>query len=184
MRSDPPSSGDHSVRGTGHGARGVGPAHVTPAPRPPHPVAAMTLVELLVVLAVIGIIVTMSVPSFTGYAKQIRLKATTRQVVGLLSLARSLAISSHEDHAVIVDPDAHAISIVRVASGEALEQVVRFPSTMTVDVQVGGAPAQESEVVFRPSGSLNGRSVSLILSDRDQIQTITVTGATGAVSVH
>ena len=54
----------------------------------------MTLVELLVVLGIIGLILGISVPGLSAYANQARLKAATRNVVGLLSLARSLAPTS------------------------------------------------------------------------------------------
>jgi Tfp pilus assembly protein FimT len=143
----------------------------------------MTLVELLVVLGVIGLIVGMSVPAMIGYAQQFRLKAATRQVVGLVSLARSLAISSHEDHSVVVDPERREIRVINMASGEALEQVVRLPSSVSLDVQVGGTSSPETQVVFRPTGALTGRTVSLVLADRDKVHTITVTGTTGAISV-
>jgi len=144
----------------------------------------MTLVELLVVLGIIGMIVGMSVPGLVGYAKHLRLKTTTRQVVGLISLARSLAISSREDHAVVVDPERQQIAIVNQASGETLEQLVRIPSSVTVDMEVGGQPLPERTMVFRPTGSLTGRTVSLILADRDKRHTVVVTGVTGSVSVQ
>jgi len=140
--------------------------------------------ELLVVLAVIGIIVGMSVPAMTRYSAQVRLKAATRQVVGLLSLARSLSIGSRAGHAVVVNAQARELTVVNADSGEVLEQKVSLPRSVTVEVQVAGEPAAEAQVAFRPNGSLTGRSVALILSDNDKRQTITVTGATGAVSVQ
>ena len=140
--------------------------------------------ELLVVIAVIGIIVGMSVPALTRYSAQVRLKSMTRQVVGLISLARSLSIGSRAGHAVIIDPDAREITVENTASGQALEQKVRIPTSMTVEVQMGGEPSPESRVSFRPNGSLSGRSLSLVLTDGKKRQTITVTGATGAVSVQ
>ena len=144
----------------------------------------MTLVELLVVMAVIGLILAISVPGLAGYAKQVRLKTATRAIAGLLSLARSTAISSHEDHAVIIDPERLQISIVNVSSGEAMEQMVRLPSSVTLSMESGGEPSQETQIVFRSTGSLVGRSVSVILADRDKRYTITVMGTTGAVSVQ
>ena len=66
----------------------------------------MTLVEMLVVLAIIGMLFGMGLPAITRYTRQMRLKATTRQLVGLISLARSTAISAHEDHAVVIDQGA------------------------------------------------------------------------------
>lgn len=144
----------------------------------------MSLVELMVVLAVIGLVIGISLPRLTGLTQQLRLKAATRQIVGLLSLARSLAISSREDHAVVIDQERGTLSVVNLASNEPLERVVRLPSTVTIDVRVGGQSSQEARVTFRPSGSLTGRTVELVLADRARTHTITVTGTTGSVFVQ
>ena len=144
----------------------------------------MTLVELLVVLGIIGVIVGMSVPGLVGYAQRVRLKATVRQVMGLLSLARSLAISSHEEHAVILDQAEGTLSVMNVASEETLEQAVHLSSAVTLVFEIGGEPSAEARIIFRPTGALNGRTVSLILADREREQTITVTGTTGAISLQ
>jgi Tfp pilus assembly protein FimT len=143
----------------------------------------MTLVELLVVLGIVGLIVGMSVPALTGYAKTARLKAATRQIMGLLVLARSMAISSHEDHAVVIDRPQGRLSVVNLASGEPLERVVRLPNPITLDMEIGGESSEDTQVVFRPTGALSGRTISLVLADRDRSDTITVTSVTGAVSL-
>ena len=135
-------------------------------------------------MGIIGLIVTMSMPSLTRYAAQMRLTTTTRQLVGLISLARSLAISSHEEHAVVIDPERKEVRIIKVASGEALEQVVHLPSSLNVELQIGGAPTSTTQLVFRPTGSLTGRTVSLILAEHDKHHTITVTGTTGSIGVE
>ena len=166
----------------GYGLRAMGNDQ-PPAPSPQPLARAMTLVELLVVLGIIGLIVGMSVPALTGYAKQARLKTTTRQIMGLLALARSMAISSHEDHAVVIDRQQGWLSVVNLTSDEALERVVRLPKGVSLEVEVGGESSQETEFVFRPTGGLTGRTVSLVVADRDQHNTITVTSVTGAVSL-
>lgn len=144
---------------------------------------AFTLIELLVVLAIIGMIVGMGMPALTGYAKRVRLKAATRQVIGLLSLARSMAISSRDEHAVIVDTDAGQVYVKNLASGEALERKARIHSSLSIDMSVGGEPTSSMQVVFRSSGALTGRTVLFELADREKRYTITVTGPTGAVSL-
>ena len=144
----------------------------------------MTLIELLVVIGIIGLILGTGIPALTQYAKQARLKTTTRQMVGLLSLARSLAISHHEEHAVVVDAEQQEVRIVNVASGEALEQVIHVPSSISIELEVSGEPSPEAQVVFRPTGSLKGRTVSLVLADQQKSQTITVMGTTGTVAVQ
>ena len=144
----------------------------------------MTLVELLVVMGVIGLILGISVPSLMGYAKSLRLKTTVRELVGLVSLARSQAISAHENRAVVIDQESGEIRVVNQASGEPLEALVRLPSTVGVELQSGGRPSPDTQFVFRPTGSLIGRTVSLVLSDHEKRSTVTVTGSTGAVSVQ
>ncbi len=144
----------------------------------------ITLVELIVVLAIIAIIVGMSVPALMGYSQQLRLKTTTREAMGLVSLARSLAISSHEERAVRVDEERRQIQIVNLTSGEPMEQVVRIPRSVTVSVEEGGKLSEPMQFVFRPTGSLTGRTVSLVLADQHKQHTIVITAATGAVTLH
>ena len=141
----------------------------------------MTLVELLGVLGVIGLILGMSVPGLAGYAQRVRLKAALRQVVGLVSTARSLAIGSRDPHAVIVDAEGRTLRVVNLVSGEALEQVVRLPSSVTVTLEMVGEPVTQTQIVFRPTGALEGRSVSLVLEDRGRRHVVAVAATTGAV---
>ena len=149
--------------------------------RSPH---AFSLVEMLVVLGILGALMAMSVPVSLRYVKQLRFKAATRQMIGLILLARSTAISSHEEHAVIVDGQAGEVRVENLASGQALERLVRLPSAVSVSVLQGGEPAPQARVTFRATGALTGPSVSLVVSGGERQQTITVIGATGAVSVQ
>ena len=144
----------------------------------------MTLVEIMVVLGVIGLLLAISVPALTRYSQQVRLKSAIQQIVGLVSLARSMAISAHAEHALVIDAERGELRVVNVESGEALDKVAHLPSFVTLAVEVGGEPAVESRVVFRPTGSLTGRTMSLVVGDRHTQRTITVTGPTGAVSVR
>jgi type IV fimbrial biogenesis protein FimT len=143
-----------------------------------------TLVELLVVMGIIAIIVGMGIPSLVGYAQQLRLSAATRQVVGLILLARGKAIGSRQNHAVVLNPEESTVTVVNLVSGDPLEEIVRIPSKISLELRIGGQSSQEMQFIFRTSGALVGRSVTLVLSDRHRQQTVTVTGATGAVSVE
>lgn len=144
-----------------------------------------TLIELIVVLGVIGLIVAVSVPALTQYAQQVRLKTSTREVVGLLSLARSLAISSRKAKTVLVDPHLRELSIVEtMTQGE--PKKVTLVSSVGLVVQTQGASSQSGpiQVIFSPAGALSGGSVSLVLSSGTKMHTVTVTGATGAILVQ
>ena len=147
-----------------------------------HVPQAFTLVELLVVLGIVALVVGISVPALTQLMSRTRLTTAVRQAVGLVSLARSLAISSHTDHAIVLDSERQELRVVNVPSGESLEHVVRLPSSVTVALEIGGQPAANSQVVFRASGGLAGRTASLTLSDHERHHTITISGTTGAIS--
>ena len=52
----------------------------------------LTLIELMVVLAILAIVVTMAVPSFKSLISMTQLRTATSHLVGVLNLARSEAI--------------------------------------------------------------------------------------------
>ena len=144
----------------------------------------VTLVELLVVIGIIGILLATGVPALTQYAGRLRLKTALRQVTGMASYARSIAISTREDHALVIEGEAGRLSILNLASGETLEKVVRLPQSVTITLTVGGQPVGDSRVVFRPTGSLTGRTATLVLSDKERAYTVSITGTTGSVSLE
>jgi len=145
--------------------------------------SGITLIELLVVMSVIGLIVGLGAPAMSSYSSSIKLKATTRKMVRLLSYARTMALSAHENHSVTIDFDLREMVVVNLVSGEQLEKKVRLPSSISVDISVGGQPAQELQLTFRPTGSLVGRTTKISLSNQSKTLEIVVTGVTGVVSV-
>lgn len=60
-----------------------------------------TLLELLVVMAIIAILTAMSVPAISGYLKGAKLKGGTRQVASALRQARTLAITKRKNYMVV-----------------------------------------------------------------------------------
>lgn len=62
-------------------------------PKPPRSIAAFTLVELLIGMAIIAIIVTLAVPSFRDMILMQRLRGVNAQLVTDISFARAEAVS-------------------------------------------------------------------------------------------
>jgi type IV fimbrial biogenesis protein FimT len=66
-----------------------------------------TLAELVMVIAVIGILAVMAVPSFLSYYHAAGLKSGAQQVVSLMNQARELAIKENRDVCVTLPSATH-----------------------------------------------------------------------------
>ncbi|MFV8784181.1 GspH/FimT family pseudopilin [Microbulbifer sp. SA54] len=65
-----------------------------------------TLVELLVTLAVLGIVATLAIPAFTNMSENIRNKAIGRELFSSINLARTIAVSRQKHVVLCASSDA------------------------------------------------------------------------------
>lgn len=143
-----------------------------------------TLIELLVVMGIIGMLFAVSLPSLTSYTQSFRIKTATREVVGLLSLARSLAISSRKPRTITFEPEERRLVLEPITDTEEPREV-RLAKGVDIAADIGGAEADEGwTITFQPSGSLAHRAVTLRLSNNQKEQAIFIAAATGAVMIQ
>ncbi|MEQ6886206.1 GspH/FimT family pseudopilin [Salicola sp. Rm-C-2C1-2] len=90
----------------------------------------LTLVELMIVVAITGVMAAIAVPAFDGFISRNRITATTNDLVGALNLARSEAASRGESVDVVplkgdwakgVSLKANGASIHRASTPEGVE---------------------------------------------------------------
>lgn len=119
-----------------------------------HKNSGFTLVELMIVVALLVIVATMAVPSFQGLIESNRLKSTTNDVLGTLNYARSEAVRRGEPvevraaggglgdglEVIYTDDDGNV---------EVLRESGPMPGSVTVSLQSGDMP------VFRGDGMKN-----------------------------
>jgi len=60
--------------------------------------AGISLQELLITMAILGIIAVVTIPNFNGYMKVSRAKGVVNEMVGALNLARQQAVTTRESH--------------------------------------------------------------------------------------
>jgi len=116
--------------------------------------SGFTLIELMVVVALMAIIATIAVPSFRGLIESNRLKSTTNEVLGTLNYARSEAVRRGEPVSVRaaaggLEDGLEVIYTDDDGNTEVLRETGPMPGSVTVSLQSGDMP------VFRGNGMKN-----------------------------
>lgn len=78
----------------------------------------LTLVELMVAIAVIGIISMMATPLFMTFLRAMETRGAAGELVTLLNQARQMAIATNSSYRVEIEPDNNRLRFVRT-SGDA-----------------------------------------------------------------
>ena len=158
-----------------------------------------TLVEMLVVLAIIAMLMGISIPFTAGFGKGLRIKTAARAILGTLRVAKSSAITYRKEHAVIFDVEKGEYWVEDV-DGKIFERKHRLPSSIKFRIQgveengeENGDESEEADpvtfegdkVVFYPTGAIEGGGGSVTITDRQgESKTISVIGSTGKVSIN
>ena len=146
------------------------------APRRP-PAAGFTLVELLVVIAVLGFALALIVGYKAPWSSGAALEAAAAELASGLRLARSQAILDNRSVVLALDLDRHSW---RIGAGSPRP----LPAQLSVELlTIGGERASErrGDIRFNPDGSSTGGRISI--ADGGRRIAIGVDWLTGRVQV-
>jgi general secretion pathway protein H len=138
-------------------------AAVTSSPHPRSGRRGFTLVELLVVLAIAGLMLSLTPPLISAALPGVELKAAARRTAGALRVTRELAISSGQDQAWLVNIESNSYRVAedgrqgRLPGGIEL-QLVAAEQEMRSDAEGG--------IRFFPDRSSSGGRVILSRAER------------------
>lgn len=135
--------------------------------------AGFTLIEVLAVLAILGLVAGLVAARGPQRSAALDLRAAAAQVAGAMRLARTQAIAGNTPVAVQLDPAAHALRVGAAAPR-------RLPPGLAVSVISVAEPGRPS-ITFAPDGSSTGGRVELAAGAR-RMQ-VGVDWLTGRVSV-
>ncbi|XGA78677.1 GspH/FimT family pseudopilin [Halomonas sp. CH40] len=121
---------------------------------PQHRVKGFTLLELLIALAVAGILAALVAPPFSGFLARQQLRSDLNEVVSVLSFARSEAIKRRADVTVDIDSSGDTWNI-GVSFGSPSE-TLRVANGRQQAVTLTGI----SQVVFNSLGAMESCSTS------------------------
>jgi len=112
------------------------------------PDAGYTLTELLVVLAIMGMIAGVALPLLSAGRPGVETKALARAVAGDLALARQDAVGRNTEHHVVLRRSGSRYALWPTSTWHAL------PPGIVLSMQ-----AQRGEIAFYPDGSTSGGTI-------------------------
>ena len=120
--------------------------------------AGVTLLELLIVIALMGIIAALVVPMFGGPVSTSELRATARQLAAGLRLARSEAVSERRETFLVVDVAGKRFKVDREAREHTLPAKVDLKLFTAQNDLVS---ENVGSIRFYPDGGSNGGRITV-----------------------
>jgi type II secretion system protein H len=120
-----------------------------------------TVIELLIILALMGVISAMSLPAFAQWRQNVRYKDATRNIVYMLREARSRAISVNREHRVELDPVNRRY---RMTQGDSAQDSTNWDTVVQDWIPLQAEVALEanvSSIHFNPNGTANAGTISV-----------------------
>ncbi|MBU3911009.1 MAG: GspH/FimT family pseudopilin [Candidatus Omnitrophica bacterium] len=147
-----------------------------------------TLVEMLVVLAIVGMLLGISIPFTTGFGKGLRIKTASRAILGTLRVARSSAITYRDRKMVVFDVQEGEYWI-QDEDGNISEKKLRLPSSIKFrlpeDSEADPVTFENDTVIFAPSGAVEGQNGYITISDKKgKSMTISIINSTGKITIE
>ena len=125
--------------------------------------AGFTLLEMLVVLAIIAAASLVAMAAFSGGMRGMQLKSSAKEIAAQLRFARAVAISSGEPQDVVIDPRARSWRGAQGRSGSLPgEGEVVFTGAGAAQFADAADAEGKGVVRFFPDGAATGGRVRLL----------------------
>ena len=123
-----------------------------------------TLVELLITIAIVGVLAAIALPSFTEFIARSNLRSSAESILNALQLARAEAVRRNEQVTFSLNPNSTGATSWRVADSNGnLVQESRASGEGGVGITVTTAPAGATTVIFNGFGRVVAGGLTAVL---------------------
>jgi Tfp pilus assembly protein FimT len=147
----------------------------------------ITTIEILIVLAVLGILFSVVTPQFSKIRENQVLKSAVQDVASSLHKARSQTLSSIDSSSYGVHLQADKVIIFKgdtfIEEDASNEEIAIIDPASISDVTLSGVSGSSGDIYFERLSGAPSESGTLTLTTGSFSKTITIS-ATGAVSVN
>ena len=148
---------------------------------------AFSLVEMLIVLAIMAMIMGISLPFTSGFGKGLKIKTTAKAITGMMRVARSNAATLRRNYSVVFDVKKSQYWI-EDSAGQVYEKKYPLPSSIKFEVKgdkdIDPITFESDRITFNSSGSIEGAGGSVTITDKQgSSRTISTAGTTGNITI-
>ena len=146
----------------------------------------MTLVELLIVLAMMGLVLAASLPNIRSTVAGFRHNSEVSQLTSRLFLSRQMAVREKQPYIMTLDTANGRYTIFEDTDGDGIQdagETTLGPYAMDVGMNLVNVSWAGSRMTFFPNGRTSQSGDIQVVADGGQTKTIRVNSTTGNAEV-
>lgn len=155
-----------------------------------HKGSGFTLLEMMITLAVVGIILAMGVPMFQRSSQEIKLESAAEEIVIAIRYAQALAMKTGVQYKVVFEPIGEKITCKEIGN-IALHPLDKRPYVIDFSIEgpfkgidvISADFSGTPDVTYNPTGEVVNKG-SVKIGYLGMTRTITVTAPMGKVEVQ